>query len=844
MSIFEPTKNQKGQLLYTTKCTSCSSAQTRGYFCPVSGYVAEKKESIINNFETILTRKRLKEHFNEELEILYYACPVCHVNIKDDQILFHIQQECFNHQQGIEKAARESEALGRRMDIHYQTFLDSVAPAISVEDDDDYNMEQPPIQTEDLAWMEQQRMLAMENTQRVERQNVEFLEFLVEQGQMEPIDVINNQHFTIPPQIILGPLQNMFFDDMELILNNLDQWLKLPNDLKDFEEVKYVRDMALASKIQNHTFSIKLNMNNFRNHFTDMEKMPKKTFELYLKQSTDDRELLSQVTNWKLSKYHGFDEYGYPWFRKKLAVLTQDVHEYENSGQFCVSFLKRLENILSVHENDLQITISPDPMDFAHSLCFRRVFEYCNKIGARPLCFYFYRDDFKVFDFSQVQSQSHGGLYFKILNFPNWFERKVESVNMYSLTRPHQRDVYQEIVKLFNFLWQGVIFQNNKYLPILVIDDGDNPERYSAMMHISWSSIEKPCVCCHTTMQELPFKNFNQLNDQMLLHSFSLVFNHFYTYSASFNAFIADPNIETLKNFFKKLSVVVKTQQSVLTESGQQFLGKGRPLTENEVNSMKQHAPTRKRFPKNLFSFQFPVYLKLISFWKGFFPFYFSIPMEPFHTAYNNIKNTLSYLRENEFLNNSLFLEFVQKLNDTKEKKATRFNTDFHKWHGDQLLQLIRDPNTAKGLCACITEAVEGQNFLKLLVILAFIRHTNDVVINQNKIFEKFTLWQTTITKKFKDYIQPKITYHQIHHLLFQILFFGAISNWDAKICEIKHRKIGRKNLSVFSGREISKQIVHTEVIRENLKLASYEKKDEVQVPFDAVSWLGLVQQW
>lgn len=852
MKIFEPTKNQKAPLLYTIKCTACTSTQSRGYFCPLDGHISENKVTIMNKFTQALARTKCKDIFDEERDIYFRKCPICNINIKEDDFLYHMQHECFIFQQAQEKKKLESDALERRMQIHYQSILHSVsgAPVVSFEDEDDgnndedVNMDENPLLTQEEAWNEQQRKQSMENLERMEQQRVQYMEFLVEQGEIEPIELIGNQRFTLPPQLPIEGSQNVFFEDMELILKNLGQWLKLPIDLKDFEEVKYVRDMMMASQTQEHTFSVILKKNNFYKEFVDMGKMQKKTFELYFKQSTDNRELLSQVTNWKLSKYHGFDEFGYPWFRKRLSFLAQDVHEFGTTGQFCVDFLKRLETILSVHEDKLQFSKSQDGMDFSHSACFSRISDYCQKINAKPLCFYFYRDDFKVFDYSQIESQSHGGLYFKILNFPNWFEKKVESVNIYSLTKPHCRDVYEEIVKLFNYLWQGVTFGSTKYLPILVIDDGDNPERYAAMMHISWFSNEKPCVCCHTTMQELPFENFMQLNDQMLIHSFSTIFNHFYNYKLSLDAFLQTPSADNLKIFFKNLNLVVKVQKTVLLETGEQFLEKGRLFSDNEAQLMQYFAPNRKRFPKNVMRIQFPVYLKLISFWKGFFPFYFSIPMEPFHTAYNNIKNTLCYLEENKYLDEFMFNQAIQNLNQRKEKKAVRFHSNFHRWHGDQLLELIKDPNTANEFCSCIKDTNERENALKLFVILAFIRNSNDDVIKENLIFQKFSLWQQTITKKFKDYIQPKITYHQVHHLLVQIMFFGASSNWDAKIAEIKNRKIGRKNLLVFSGKEISKQIVHAEVVRENLKMATKCDNFVVPVQFDAQAWMNLVQKW
>ena len=481
---------------------------------------------------------------------------------------------------------------------------------------------------------------------------------------------------------------------------------------------------------------------------------------------------------------------------------------------------------------------------------FQRLFNYCQKIGKDvfPLIFLFWRDDLQLFNFSQVNSASYGGCFFKILNFSQELQHCIEYVNIFSLTKPKNQNIYFTIAEIMNELFTGIVFDGLKLIPFFAVNLGDNPEKYQFLQNTHWSSA-KPCTTCLIGIDDLPF-GYNFLkSDANFLEALSLFMENFSKYSEHFEDFWNHPSKINAKFYRKNYFKILNFEENLGNQIGHSFI-QCISFTKEQKIVIDRYFP--KQGPSAILKVHIPPFLNLISYWKGLYPMYFCNPHEPFHTLLNVMRSQIKFLIDTKSFDLPNFVSQIN--NEIKQEKETRkedkdfqrhaiaYSDDVGNWHGDHYFNLIKKKERAL-LVVSNTTTDNQDHLLKLLVLLAIIKKANSAQLIQHKIYNKFFLWRNSISSKFESDIKLKITFHQIEHLLQQIHYLGSADNYNGQICERKNKEIGERIREIFGGGSVSQQVVRAETCKENMELCFNEPQPK-KIHFEIQEWLDLVSQW
>lgn len=572
----------------------------------------------------------------------------------------------------------------------------------------------------------------------------------------------------------------------------------------------------------------------------------------------------------------GVYKYSYKWFIEKKHIFQEKKLGKSNRGECVIGIMERIQKILSSKYHNIQLLPSQNPSDFSNTPCFKRLYDYCaglsNASSIAPLVFLFWDDDFEIFKFSQIQTSSRAGVTFRILNFPAKFQKSLDSIFIFSIAEPKSQDIMKDIVTLFNILFNGIQFEQQKLIPILAISLNDNPERYKYLKRCFWNSINRPCSHCSTRMKDLPFSKCPVNKDKHYLINFSDFLPHFYEYYLHRESLFHKAE-ELLKNTTKPAISTENMEQYVTIhqnfEKKVQFFKDNHgnkfvtdiPMPENVAKYLQQAAKLKQMpyFPKIMYDLDIPPFLFLLSYWKGLFPMYQSIPMEPFHTVFNIMKTTVHYLKGSEaipvnnnrkikkkilqiHLDKAQFSNFVTKINaDPKEPKKFSFNID--DWHGDQYLQILKAPTIFQNFCNCITTPCEKEFTEKQFILLSLIKHSSPDIIQQHQLQQKMHNLQTQASESYLKFIKKKITSHQIDHLFQNSKYLGYFANFDGQYHEMKNKKLGKNGQRFFAGGDVSQQVVNFETSRENLKLMLPQSETKKGFQYDSEPWLQLLSK-
>lgn len=584
-------------------------------------------------------------------------------------------------------------------------------------------------------------------------------------------------------------------------------------------------------------------------HLKNLPEMDRDSFELYFSLSHQKVKNVVSLIQRHLRGHNSILGQDYNWY-KKMRALLQEPTEKNEDGESYTSFLRRIQKILSKNHNNLQIKPSKNKQDFSSSLHFQRLFEYCQNVGKDvfPLVFLFWRDDLQLFNFSQVNSASYGGCFFKILNFSQELQHCMGFVNIFSLTKPKNQKIYYTISEIFNELFTGIVFDGLKLIPFFALNLGDNPEKYDFVQSTRWSTI-KPCNSCLIDIANLPF-GYNFLKtDSNFLDSISAAMEKFSIYYPHFEDFFKHPSKTNAQFYRSNYFKFLRFHKSLSEACGHEFI-QYLEFPKEQQELIEKYFP--KQGPSSILKFHIPPFLLLVSYWKGLYPIYFCNPHEPFHTLLNVMRSHLKFLiKKNCFDLPNFVKEINNKIKEEKEtrkedkdfqKHAIVYSVQLEKWHGDHYFNLLKRKEAVM-LVVSNTKQEEKSTLLKLFVLLAILKKANSSQLIQYKIYNKFFLWRNSISEVYESAIKLKITFHHLEHLIQQIHYLGPADNFNGQMCERKNKEVGERIREIFGGGSVSEQVVRAETCKENMQMCFYEQQPK-KILFVIEDWLSLVSEW
>jgi len=632
-------------------------------------------------------------------------------------------------------------------------------------------------------------------------------------------------------------------------LKNLQTNLNFTQEILQLKEIKDLKQVIDKSQSFKHTFELKFAKLDFSKLKSELEGEDLEYFNMYLKMSDKAvRKAAALIERTVQKASHGtfLFKHTYNWFVKLKEKLKDRYFGESQRKETFVSLTERIQKIFSAYGEDLQ-TQSDDDLDYVNSECYKRLLEYCKtvensqnsnnhnqtntQIPVYPLVFLMWRDDWQEFGFSQVETTSKGGLSFRILNFPYEFQKKLNSVFLYSVSEPKNQLLMTDIIVQFNFLFRGLEFEGKRYIPFFSVALCDNPERYKFLKRNWWNSGSLPCSHCGVSVSLLPFEKLPLNRDEIYLKNLNSFLPIYATYEKEKQKILSDDRVSL--NLFQIRDYVLQHQRFETTieeyrkKCGHRFV-KSDPLPLQPLSFFKKllRQNVLPHFPLYTYSLDISPFIYLNSYWKGLFPLFLSVPMEPFHTLFNVMKTTLLYFSENDLFMEGEFENFVKSVNSSKEERI-KFSQDFKLWHGDQYLVLLEKTDLLNAFALCV-KPYERDNFVKLSIILSIVKHFSPKEVRELEIPAKLRkLHFFEMSDDYTYFVKKRITSHQIIHLIDMSWYLGYLGNYDGQSHEKMHKRLGRKATRLFLGGDISRQMCNFEVLKENIVLINAQKQTD-----------------
>ena len=518
-----------------------------------------------------------------------------------------------------------------------------------------------------------------------------------------------------------------------------------------FPEIKKLQQSIQDATNLVHNFACKIPKLDWTGIRNELQGENLDFFNLYLKLPDKEARKTSALFSKMLQKANPTFKFKqtYNWFIKTRERLRDKFLWQTTRKETCVGFVERVQKILSSHGDFLQLEKSQNDLDFTNSPCYERCLNYCKKVknsqgspikNVYPLVFLFWKDDWEQFTYSQVNTVGQAGLSFRILNFPFEFQKKKESVFLWSVAKPKIQDIVDDVVHQFNVCFDGFEFDTVKFIPFLCINLADNPERYRFLKRNWWNSSKFPCSHCSVSAKHLPFEASAPFSlDMKYLQGLFQFLPHFLSYEKERDKILGDTAnvmpVAQLRVFVVEHQHFQDQITSFRDSIGQRYV-KQCPFDDKKVKYFQKlvQEKTMPFLPMFSYSLDIAPFIYLSSYWKGLFPLFLSVPMEPFHTLFNIMKSTIKYLIDYEFLDAAKFKEFISVVNKNKDQKV-KFSQDTTMWHGDQYIALLKHSKLWLSFCDCIVE--EREEVEKLGVLLSFIRHSGLEDLKRYQIGDK-----------------------------------------------------------------------------------------------------------
>jgi len=658
-------------------------------------------------------------------------------------------------------------------------------------------------------------------------------------GDLEP-EQHSAEHANLPVNANESTIAQSQMDRLESLgisddLNHLSDNCTFNADILKLNEMKTLKEAIDESNNFKHTFQYKIPRLDFSSISSNLKGDDLEFFKMYHKTSDSAARKTSALFVKRLQKANPSDrfEHTYNWYIKTKDKLKEKSLWKTIRKETVVGICERIQKILSSQGDILQLEQSDNTLDFTNSECYKRMLEYCRNLkdengnpiaNVYPLAFLFWKDDFEEFSYGQINTVSQGGLSYRILNFPFQYLQLPEATFLYAVAKPKIQDIVTDVVTQFNMLFRGIEFDKVKFVPFLSINLSDNPERYKFLKRNWWNSKKFPCSHCSIMPKYLPFESncrFN--NDATYLVQLFKFLPFFIVYVPERDKMLQDSSNSMSVPQIREYIIHHQRFETKIEEfrqnCGYRFV-QSTPVPPEKQKFFKRLIKTKAlpHIPMHTHSLDIVPFLYLNSYWKGFFPLFHSIPMEPFHTLFNIMKATVTYLHDYQLLSESKFKAFLSDVNSNKNEKV-KFSENHIQWHGDQYIVLMKESALWVKFCSCIKE-IERMKIMKFGILLSFVRNCSPAQLKFYHIEEKLReLQMFQLSGDYETFVQKKITSHQIIHLLQNSSFLGYMGNFDGQNNEKKHKKTGRNGARLFLGGDISHQIVNFETIRENIKL-------------------------
>ena len=482
---------------------------------------------------------------------------------------------------------------------------------------------------------------------------------------------------------------------------------------------------------------------------------------------------------------------------------------------------------------------------FSNSACFDICARYCKSIcqDVHPLSLLFWMDDFLANPYAQSQPQTKGGVSFRVLNFPQKFQERLKSVFFYSVKEPKSQDIMMDIVQEMNMLYDGIKIGNLKLVPMLNIFLGDNPERYKITKRNHFRCSIQNCTVCKIDKKDLPFskpKGFNE--DKEYLSKLNGFIPIFLKYREIVVQFLKNknPNVNELLSFQEENNKIVKRHRIYGYKSGFKFL-KFQEFELGLSKTIRNVLSVRKGAPNGFWDIDICPFVYLYQFWKGLFPIFTSVAMEPFHTVFNLLKAHLGFLNKYSEIDVLEFQSFIKKMNLNKDLRI-KYSQDFKKWHGDQYLSLLKFIDVMQEFCKCLTPKWQKLT-QRYFILLSILKNGTQKFIKEHKILEKVEELRIFFSAQYVEYVKKKITQHQLYHLVQNYEFLGHPKNYDGQLHEKKHKLWGAVRL--FVGGDTSRMMWAHETRKENICLAKEPfLPNTPSFKFVEEDWFKLESDW